>query len=173
LAIFFTRVFFICFILLIFIIVSLKINRAWSAEKLVQIQEDYIAIMEQAENWPVIDERKDKNYGIVRRFHEDLNKHRIMMSIWFPDNGNGYKLELFAKILFKINKPEESNKFLVSRNAMLKTENGKWITGDYIRSEAKYNGKELIAFRLFSNKDENNPIIIRVFLLKDLVPLKK
>ena len=167
LAIFFTRVFFICFILLIFIIVSLKINRAWSAENPIQIQKDYITIMEQAENWPV-----EKNFyvkGILYKIHRNLeDSNYIMVSAWFVNKDDDFALEIFAKALYENRYGELGN----SLAAALKTENNVWITGNYLVAydNAINDGEKTIAFRLFNKDDTHNPVTIRNFLLKDLRP---
>lgn len=143
------------------------LNIAWPAENAIQTEEDYIVVMEQAETWPIVG-KNHVMFNLIGKIHQDpQNPDRNMVSLWFVNKNNHYDLEMFAKILFS----PKSNKSIDSLAAALKIENGKWIMGDFlIRSEVKYNGEDAIAFRIFSNKDRNNPIAIRTFLLKNLSP---
>ena len=140
------------------------IRKAHPAEGPVQIQEDYTAIMEQAENWPV--DGKSWAAGTLGKTHKDpKNPDRAMLALWFP-NRNSNQLEEFARIIFlwSNQKAGELNNSLA---AMLKTENGIWVAGDYLRTgDARLNGEKAVAFRLFIKSNPNNPIAVRNFLLK-------
>lgn len=138
------------------------LETAWPAN-MVQAEEDYVPIMEQAENWPVIDESWD--FFVYKKIHQDSNNsNRKMVSVWFV-NKNNNEFEMFAKALYL--KPNQT--LGQSLAAMLKMEDGTWVVGDYyISMFARHNGKEAIAFRIFNRSNPHNSIAIRVFSLEDL-----
>lgn len=141
------------------------VNRVWPAENTVQAEEDYVAIMEQAENWPMVKEDITMDNMIYRLHVDPSNNNNFTSTVCFlSKKENSYRCELFAKVIYC------NSKYI----AALKAEDDKWTLGDYIvNNYVKFNGYDGIAFRLFSNKNRHDPIIIRIFLLKDLVPLKK
>ncbi len=139
------------------------VNKAWPDEN----KEDLIYVITyEAENWPVVGE--SRNLGTIGKFHKDpSNPDRALLSIWFFNKDAG-RHEMFAKMLFLWSE-QKSDELGISRKAALKNEKGEWSFGDYLRSsDAKLNGEKAVAFRLFGNQDKNNPVGLRVFLLKDL-----
>lgn len=160
-------------IAIIFGIVSIGIfEMAWPAENTVQEKEDYVAIMEQAENWPI--KGGDIKDGILEQLHQDLqNSDRFMLSFWFINkNKHPDELDVFAKILF-LESNQKSGKLDKPLAIMLKNQGGSWEVGDYlVRSEALYNGEKGLVFSLY-HQSIYNLRGRRIFLLKDLIPPKK
>lgn len=143
-----------------------RVEKAWPAENMVQAKEDYIAIMEQAENWLVIDEGWGSYF--YKKLHQDpANSDHVMLTVWFVNKNNNFRLEIFAKALY-LQSDLRSDKWDYSLAAMLKMEDGTWVVGDYYRSmPARRNGKDVIAFRLFNRAQPHNSIKIRVFYNED------
>ncbi len=161
-----------------------RVEKAWPAENMTGAEEDYIAVMEQAENWPVIetdDQGLEPLLGKVHKIPDTTNILRgYAVTIWFPNKDNNYEWEVFMKVV-NIGRSYDT-RFYNFRSAILvlKQENNVWTPPvSYSRLLIRdgqvrlFDGREGpgIAFSVLDPSDQTR--FYRAFLLEDLMRPKK